>query len=112
MRYDGTMATLRAVFGRSQVIEIGDHTSGATERIPIHEIAGGHGGGDTGIIDGFVEAVRTGDSPLTTAADSLESHYLAFAAEEARTSGRVVDMGEYRSRYSLGSKSGGVEHGP
>ncbi len=99
MRYDGTMATLRAVFGRTQVIEIGDHASGAIERVPIRETAGGHGGGDTGVIDAFVRAVRSGDPPLTSAADSLESHYLAFAAEEARTSGGVIAMGEYRSRY-------------
>ena len=32
---------------------------------------------------------------LTSAADSLVSHLLAFAAEEARVSQRVVDMSAY-----------------
>ena len=110
MRYDGTRATLRATFGRVQEIEVTDHSSGSTERIPIAESVGGHGGGDAGIIGAFVGAVRSGDRPLTSAADSLESHYLAFAAEQARLTGKRIDLAEYRSRFPVSSH--GVEHSP
>jgi hypothetical protein len=33
---------------------------------------------------------------MTTARESLESHLLAFAAEDARVNGTIIDMGEYR----------------
>ncbi len=37
-------------------------------------------------------------APLTTARVSLESHLLAFAAEDARLSGQVIAMADYRLR--------------
>ncbi len=96
MRYDGSRATLRARFGRDSVIEVTDHAGGATERIPIGCAAGGHGGGDHRAIRAFLSAQRSSSAPLTSAADSIESHVLAFAAEEARLTGTVLDMGRYR----------------
>ena len=101
MRYDGTRATLRATFGARQEIEVTDHATGRTESVPIGRAAGGHGGGDAGIVSAFVRSARSGEPPLTAAIDSLESHYLAFAAEEARLSGARVDMAEYRARYPV-----------
>jgi predicted dehydrogenase len=100
MRYDGTRATLRAVFGRRQEIQVIDHASGRVDDIPIAAVSGGHGGGDRGLIEAFVEAVRTRRPLPTSAAEAIESHLLAFAAEEARISGGVVDMAAYRSRWS------------
>ncbi len=99
MRYDGTRATLRALFGPTQTIEVTDHAGGQTERIPVGTASGGHGGGDSGIIDAFVASVRTGAPLPTTAGDTLESHFLAFASEEARIEGTVIDMAAYRSRH-------------
>ncbi len=100
MRYDGTRATLRAVFGRTKVIEVTDHGNGQAEEIPIPPASGGHGGGDPAMIEAFVAAVR-GEAPSpTSAAESLESHLLAFAAEEARTSGDHVDVAELRARLT------------
>lgn len=100
MRYDGTRATLRAVFGRRQEIELTDHVGGRAERVPIRTAGGGHGGGDSGALETFIAALRSGERPPTTAADSLESHYLAFAAEEARLNRSTIDMHEYRARFA------------
>ena len=98
MRYDGTRATLRAVFGRRQVIEVTDHIGGQAERVPIPAAGGGHGGGDWGAIRSFVNAIRSGTEPLTTASESLDSHLLAFASEEARREGSTIDFQEFRGR--------------
>ena len=100
MRYDGTRATL---LGRSyvseQVIEIHDHLNGTVESIrPTLGPLGptGHGGGDEALMAAFVRAVHHPQQALTTARESLESHLMAFAAEHARVTGTVVQMGEYR----------------
>jgi predicted dehydrogenase len=92
MRYDGTRATLRGFFGRQQSITVIDHVSGKPEEIPIGTGVGGHGGGDAGIMEAFLATVETGAPPATPAAESLESHFLAFLAEEARKSGAVIDV--------------------
>jgi hypothetical protein len=46
----------------------------------------------------FVRTLRGGEqAPLTNARASLESHLMAFAAEEARLNGAVIDMDAYRT---------------
>ena len=57
-------------------------------------VSGTHHGGDVAIMDAFIQASRTGNKQhvLTPVAASLESHLMAFAAEEARVTGRVVDL--------------------
>jgi hypothetical protein len=92
MRYDGTRATLRGVFGRHQSITVIDHVSGEGDEISIEVGAGGHGGGDGGIIEAFCDTLALGSAPATSAAESIESHLLAFLAEEARLSGAVIDV--------------------
>jgi predicted dehydrogenase len=95
MRYDGTRATLRARALEPGEIEINYH-GGKTERILVDSGNVGHGGGDEGIMADFVRVLRREIAPLTTARVSLESHLLAFAAEEARLRGEVVDMALFR----------------
>jgi predicted dehydrogenase len=96
MRYDGTRATLRARALEPGEIEINYH-GGKTERILVDSGELGHGGGDEGIMADFVRVLRGEIAPLTTARVSLESHLLAFAAEEARLTGQVIDMVSYRA---------------
>jgi predicted dehydrogenase len=100
MRYDGTKATLRGIFsGAKSEIVLCTHARGIEERIPVGSTnMGGHGGGDWRLMQSFIAAIRGESEPLTTARASLESHLLGFAAEEARKTYRVVDMGEFRTR--------------
>uniref|UniRef100_A0A831X6J2 Gfo/Idh/MocA family oxidoreductase n=1 Tax=Thermorudis peleae TaxID=1382356 RepID=A0A831X6J2_9BACT len=95
LRIDGTRATLLANESRRELL-VADHLTGETELIRLPEPVGGHGGGDVGLMRTFVRAVR-GEvaSVLTTARQSVESHLIAFAAEEARLSGKVVGMDLY-----------------
>ncbi len=99
MRYDGTRATLRAKFSHAiDSIEIHDHLSSHVEKITPDRGDTGHGGGDEGIMDAFVQALRDPSTAMTTARESLESHLMAFAAEEARVNGSIIDMDEFRRR--------------
>jgi hypothetical protein len=99
MRYDGTRATLRGKFDyKNGWIEIHDHLTNRCKNIEIPAGESGHGGGDFGIVRSFVRALRGEAEALTTARESLESHLLAFAAEESRQDGTVVSMKDFRQR--------------
>ncbi|MEV2268542.1 Gfo/Idh/MocA family protein [Nonomuraea africana] len=56
--------------------------------------AGGHGGGDQGLVDAFLTAVATRDrSPiLSSPGESLHSHLIAWAAERSRLEGEIVTL--------------------
>jgi predicted dehydrogenase len=108
MRFDGTRATLRGKFayGMDDSIEIHDHLTGRVERIAPRRDVGGHGGGDEGMMAAFVRALRDpttarGTRSTTTAREALESHLMAFAAEEARLNGTVVSMDDFRRRAEV-----------
>lgn len=60
-------------------------------------IAGGHGGGDFGIIEDLYDYIAN-DNPTNSISDisvSCLSHLICFAAEESRLSDTVVDMDMY-----------------
>ncbi|MDH4115813.1 MAG: Gfo/Idh/MocA family oxidoreductase [Acidimicrobiia bacterium] len=96
MRYDGTRATIRGVFGARQHLEIHEHRSKIRREVDIPQPRSGHGGGDDGIMRSFFSSVRTGGTGPTEAATSLESHLLAFAAEDSRLTGVPVDVATLR----------------
>ena len=101
VRFDGAKATLYGAFtARGNSMTVHDHLTGEVEHVPdIQNDEGGHGGGDKGIMRSFVNAMRgMPDDSLTTARESLESHLLAFAAEESRKQKSVINMPEYRQR--------------
>jgi predicted dehydrogenase len=99
MRYDGTRATLRGKFaGLINSIEIHDHLTGRVEKMDLAQSAVGHGGGDAGIMAAFVKALRNPDTALTTARESLESHLMAFAAEQSRVDNVIISMDKFRRR--------------
>ena len=101
MRYDVTHANLygRFVAGRYR-LTIRTHRTGEEEDVPIPiTTAGGHSGGDFGIVRSFVNALQgIPDDSVTTARESLESHLLAFAAEESRLQHTTINMADYRTR--------------
>lgn len=62
----------------------------------------GHAGGDNRMVEEFLDMLIEGKEPeksMTTLERSLESHYIALAAERSRLEGgRVVKMSEMRER--------------
>jgi predicted dehydrogenase len=91
-RIFGTAAELT---GDGASVTVRDFARGETTRHEVvEEITAGHDGGDDGVMADFVTAALAGDPALvpTSPALTLESHRIAFAAEEARRSGRVVEL--------------------
>ncbi|MGL4738599.1 MAG: Gfo/Idh/MocA family protein [Cellulosilyticaceae bacterium] len=94
MKLMGTKGEIRVMFGDEHVIEIYDFVSGRKDVIYPHRSKSGHGGGDFGIVSDFVKLLATGkkSSSLTSIDVSVQSHLLAFAAEESRLSGQTVEL--------------------
>ncbi len=103
IRVDGSKATLLGKFAYSQAwLEVHPHfpAAGVVRFTFPTEVdqASGHGGGDAGLMRRFVKALHGEQPPLTSASDALESHLMAFAAEEARLDQKTINMGDYRNR--------------
>ncbi|MCF6270845.1 MAG: Gfo/Idh/MocA family oxidoreductase [Melioribacteraceae bacterium] len=62
------------------------------KKLPRHK--GGHGGGDFGIMQDFLQAVYQHDDSLlaSTISESVESHKIGFKAEESRDTGKTMDV--------------------
>ena len=68
-----------------------------TERvINVRTNGSGHGGGDAGIMEDFTAVLSGEKESRSSISRSVESHLMAFAIEQARLTGNVVDMAEYR----------------
>ena len=50
----------------------------------LPDVTGGHGGGDMGLVNAFYQALLSDGNLCTTLESSIESHLMAFAAEESR----------------------------
>jgi len=91
LRIDGSDGTLLGSFGGGCCLELHRHADGRVQRYPARSDAYGHAEGDRGVIEHFVE-VLSGAPSATSADEALASHRLAFAADEARRTGRVVSL--------------------
>lgn len=71
-----------------------DQTRTIDTRASDSTIAGGHGGGDYGIMNAFTRALEEGDLThiLSGPEETLESHLLVFAAERSRRENRRIDL--------------------
>ena len=60
-------------------------------------IAGGHGGGDEGIMFALEKCLESGesDASICTIEETCRNHLISFAAEESRLTGKVIDLREY-----------------
>jgi predicted dehydrogenase len=91
----GTKGELR---GEEDQITVYDFLTHQKTEITIPSQTSGHGGGDSGIVRNFLDEVRhyNGQESLTSAAASVRSHLIAFAAEKSRlNSGESIDLNEY-----------------
>ncbi|AYB44696.1 Gfo/Idh/MocA family protein [Paenibacillus lautus] len=99
----GTRGEIRGAMEKNE-IEIIHFGSGKVERISFADRGGhvGHGGGDMGLIKDFLRLVQAGgnNQGLTSASRSVQSHLMAFAAEQSRVDGKVIGLKEFAQRFS------------
>ena len=89
---------------KSNVIHVREFGKGE-ETIDVGKLSAdlkGHGGGDSGIVKDFLEMLLSGAEPnerTTTLEHSMESHFIALAAEESRLNGgKVIQLTEFKDR--------------
>jgi predicted dehydrogenase len=63
--------------------------------IEIAASQSGHGGGDSGLMEDFLQQLITpGDNSRSSVSQSVQSHMMAYAAEQSRVTGKVIDLDE------------------
>ena len=106
-RMDNIFCTNAEISGDGRYLEIFDFLSEKSTTVDTHldavrvdgEVAGdGHGGGDAGVVEAFIQAIARDDPSLVSdPEEALESYEIVFAAERSRRSGRTVQLGAGRS---------------
>jgi len=90
------MGTMGEMIGDFQTISVTDFRKSKIETVWTYESDDqyGHGGGDFGLMKQFLKAVRGNDSTFfeSSISTSLESHLMAFAAEESRLKNKMVEL--------------------
>ena len=98
----GTKGEIRANM-REDHVTVFDFDTRKTRTVSIADailnetITGGHGGGDGGIVSAFYDLL-TGDlssDSVCSVSVACENHMLAFAAEESRLTGKVIDVRDF-----------------
>ena len=67
-----------------------------TRTVNVRTNGSGHGGGDAGIMQDFAAALQGSGESRSSISRSVESHLMAYAIEQSRKTGTVVDMDTYR----------------
>lgn len=91
-RIDGTRGSIVAGFYTLEnTVVVHDHKTGRVRYVDLPDAAGTHGGSDPKLFRAFLQAVRGEAPPITSAAESMWSHRMAFAADRAAREGVVVE---------------------
>jgi predicted dehydrogenase len=117
VRLFGSRGALRGLFRiQGEELTLTDHRSLRTCILYRRGVnPEGHGGGDWALLDAFTGALRSevdaAQAGLSGPAEALESHLLAFAAEESRRSGASVSLAAYREAPTAGASAAGKPKG-
>ena len=92
------MGTMGEISGEGKIINYVNFRNGKKESFDIgsggHDINSGHGGGDYGLLEAFINAVKNQDASLISSTPdvSIQSHIMSFAAEESRVTGKMIEL--------------------
>jgi len=84
-----------------EVTHFASNAVGGYEQRVIHpgSVEGGHGGGDTGLMEDFLDMLeRKGEDSRSSIDRSVESHIMAYAAEEARVTGKTIEIHGFKEQ--------------
>lgn len=93
----GTKGEIRGYMERN-VFTVYDFLTKEAHEVRVRASNEGHGGGDPALMRSFLHEVRhyDGSQGLTSARASLESHMMAFAAENSRLqNGKPIELNQY-----------------
>ncbi len=102
LRIMGTKGVIRGVFREfNQEIYVTNFRTNKTKRrFKLGISVTGHGGGDSGIMDAFISYIlgekTKEEAGLTDISSAMESHYMGFAAEDARINRKMVELKDFR----------------
>ena len=88
----------------SNVVEVTKFSSNAVEAVEKKVIRtavpnSGHGGGDALLMEDFIDNFENDSAESRTAIkNSIESHIMAYAAEQSRVTGETVDVDELKEK--------------
>lgn len=97
----GTKGELRAALDSVTPITVYDFLTKTTseyDAVASNSITSGHGGGDEGIVNALYDLIAL-DKKAKSISDisvSCDNHIVVFAAEEARKTGTIVDIDEFK----------------
>lgn len=95
LRIYGTKGVIYGHLDRNE-IRVTDFNTGKTDKVEYclaANIVSGHGGGDARLVKDFIDAVSSGAPNIKTSGRlSLQSHLMAFAAEESRKTGQRIRL--------------------
>ncbi len=105
--YDGgriinVMGTKGQILGNMEKneIEVFDFLTGTKTVYDIKTPLSGHSGSDEKFMKGFLKTVETnGEYSLSSAKESLNSHLIAFAAEESRLKSTTINMQDFYKKF-------------
>jgi len=101
IRIFGTKGEIQGHFGKNEIDLLLFGKSKQRIYLENQEDIEGHGGGDFNMLNEFVKMLSDSsyNSISTSAIDSLESHLMAWAAEESRLNNMIINMDEYRNTH-------------
>jgi predicted dehydrogenase len=95
-KIEGSQASLEASFSLGgSWVEVSDHRNGEITRYNTSAaLQSSHSGGDEGLMSAFIDSLQGGKMAAArrNALQALDSHLLAFAAEESRTTQRTIQL--------------------
>ncbi len=106
IRVMGTKGEIYAKFGAKE-LELYNFETSSCEKISVSDVVqeqsilGGHGGGDTGIVHAFLHALNGDTSEICSISETCSNHLIAFAAEESRLNGNIIDFASFEKGYEV-----------
>ena len=105
-RETSLFGTKASIYANTRDNEIVVRAHGISENAESHitvikpkRIVGGHGDGDTGLMEAFINAVNGFiEKPRTSVEQSLQSHIMSYTCEKSRLEKRRIEISDFKNK--------------